>query len=415
MISGSASCFPNASQGMQMYPMAGEDIVSSSFEAAAGSGPEAHASSLLYNLSILKDKVHQVQSLVSILISPDQSHPESTSLAIASMGSLVQEIIATASSMLFVCQQMSLGTTSGNNNTADHQLNHHQHVRAVPDNGISQQPPNFSTDNFVGNMVQERVQGFYSSSETFSWYGDHSNNRNNNNNSSHIRSLRVVSNDDKLKRKELTELARRSKTIEGSQGISAKNCDIIELDAADLLAKYTHYCQVCGKGFKRDANLRMHMRAHGDEYKTSAALTNPMKNHNHEGSSTAVMGTKLMAKKYSCPQEGCRWNQKHPKFQPLKSMICMKNHYKRSHCPKMYVCKRCNRKQFSVLSDLRTHEKHCGDLKWQCSCGTTFSRKDKLLGHVALFVGHCPVDTNSLTKPGKFEQQSTSTMQLDDR
>ncbi|XWS52964.1 hypothetical protein CRYUN_Cryun11dG0117100 [Craigia yunnanensis] len=402
MISGSASCFPNASLGSQMYPVAAEDIVSSSLE-AAGSGPEAHSSSLLYTLSILKDKVHQVQSLVSILISPDQTHPESTSLAIASMGSLVQEIIITASSMIFVCQQMSLGTTSGNNSTTD-QL-HQQHV---PDNGICQ-PQNF-TDNCVGNIVQERGQGFYSSSETISWYDDHCNNRNNNNSN---RSLQV-SNDDKLERKELAKLTRRSKISEGSQRISAKNYDIVELGAADILAKYTHYCQVCSKGFKRDANLRMHMRAHGDEYKTSAALTNPMKNH--EGSTTAMgnCSTKLLPTKYSCPQEGCRWNQKHAKFQPLKSMICVKNHYKRSHCPKMYVCKRCNRKQFSVLSDLRTHEKHCGDLKWQCSCGTTFSRKDKLMGHVALFVGHSPAATNSLTKPGKLEHQAID-MQLDYR
>ncbi|XP_022732084.1 protein SENSITIVE TO PROTON RHIZOTOXICITY 2-like [Durio zibethinus] len=399
MISGAASCFPNASQGLPMYPVAAENIVSSSLE-AAGSGPEAHTGSLFYNLSILKDRVHQVQSLVSIIISPDQTHPESTSLAIASMGSLVQDIILTASSMIFVCQQMSLGTTLGNNSTTEL---HQQRVRVIPDNGISQQP-NFS-DNCVGSTVQERGQGFYfSTGQTTSWYGDHCNNHNNNNSNS-SRSLKVSSNG-KLERKEMTELPRRSEISEGSQGISAKNYDIIELDAADLLAKYTHYCQVCGKGFKRDANLRMHMRAHGDEYKTNAALTNPMKNN--EGSSNAMgnCSTKL-PKKYSCPHEGCRWNQKHAKFQPLKSMICVKNHYKRSHCPKMYVCKRCNRKQFSVLSDLRTHEKHCGDLKWQCSCGTTFSRKDKLMGHVALFVGHSPVlVTNSLTKQGKLEHQS---------
>ncbi|XVE79369.1 hypothetical protein DITRI_Ditri14bG0052800 [Diplodiscus trichospermus] len=314
------------------------------------------------------------------------------------MGSLVQEIIVAASSMIFVCQQMSLGTTSRNiNSTSDHLQLHQQHVRVIPDNGISQQQ-NFA-DNCVGNMVQERGQGFYSSSETISWYGDQCNNRNNINNNDDIK---------QRKRKGLAELNRRSKINDGSQGISAKNYDIVELDAADLLAKYTHYCQVCGKGFKRDANLRMHMRAHGDEYKTSAALTNPMKNS--EGSAT-VMGngsTKSLPKKYSCPHEGCRWNRKHAKFQPLKSMICVKNHYKRSHCPKIYVCKRCNRKQFSVLSDLRTHEKHCGDVKWQCSCGTTFSRKDKLMGHVALFVGHIPVATNSITKPGKLEHQATT-------
>ncbi|KAL0360118.1 UNVERIFIED_CONTAM: protein SENSITIVE TO PROTON RHIZOTOXICITY 1 [Sesamum radiatum] len=40
--------------------------------------------------------------------------------------------------------------------------------------------------------------------------------------------------------------------------------------------------------------------------------------------------------------------------------------------------------------DLKTHEKHCGRDKWLCSCGTTFSRKDKLFGHIALFQGHTP-------------------------
>ncbi|KAK8596206.1 hypothetical protein V6N13_000851 [Hibiscus sabdariffa] len=350
---------PDASQGVPMYPMADQDNINVSY---SGSGlDQALSSSLLCNLSVLKDKVHQVQSLVSILVSSDRVHPESTrSLAIANMGSLVQDIIVAASSMTVVCQQMSLGTISGNNNS--------------------------STDN----------GGFYpSTDQTFSWYDCNSND--------HNPSLQVGDDGKLKKRKELAEMVQRSEISEWSQGnISTTNYDIVELNVEDLLAKYTHYCHVCGKGFKRDANLRMHMRAHGDEYKTNAALVNPTRNHQGNCSTNSP-------KKYSCPHQGCRWNQKHAKFQPLKSMICVKNHYKRSHCPKMYVCKRCNQKQFSVLSDLRTHEKHCGDLKWQCSCGTTFSRKDKLMGHVALFVGHSPVGANVLPTQGKFENYAAAT------
>ncbi|KAE8691811.1 Zinc finger protein STAR3 [Hibiscus syriacus] len=354
----STSCFPNAPQGLPMYPMADQDNINVSFP---GSGlDQARSSSLLCNFSILKDKILQVESLVSILKSSDRVHPESNrSLAIASMGSLVQDIIIAASSMIVVCQQMSLGTISGNDNGRD-------------DNGMSKQL-NFSDD----------CEFYPSNDQISSWYD-------------------LNNNDDNRTSRESAEMIRRSKTSEGSQGnISDSNYDIVELEVDDLLAKYAHYCHVCGKGFKRDANLRMHMRAHGDEYKTNAALFNPMRGSNSGGGGNC-------SKKYSCPHEGCRWNQRHAKFQPLKSMICVKNHYKRSHCPKMYVCKRCKQKQFSMLSDLRTHEKHCGDLRWRCSCGTTFSRKDKLMGHVALFVGHSPVSVNVLPTQGKFENYANT-------
>uniref|UniRef100_A0A7I4CT82 C2H2-type domain-containing protein n=1 Tax=Physcomitrium patens TaxID=3218 RepID=A0A7I4CT82_PHYPA len=120
--------------------------------------------------------------------------------------------------------------------------------------------------------------------------------------------------------------------------------DLVEMDASEILAEHTHFCEICGKGFKRDTNLRMHMRGHGDEYKTSAALARPDK----DSPDTTV--TRL--RRYSCPCVGCKRNKKH---------------------------------------DLKTHEKHCGRDKWQCSCGTRFSRKDKLFGHIGLFAGHVPV------------------------
>ncbi|XBI75042.1 hypothetical protein VPH35_068468 [Triticum aestivum] len=94
---------------------------------------------------------------------------------------------------------------------------------------------------------------------------------------------------------------------------------------------------------------------------------------------------------YSCPYAGCKRNREHRDFQPLKTPVCVKNHYRRSHCDKSHVCCRCGVKRFSVLADLRTHEKHCGRDRWVCSCGVSFSRKDKLFAHVAIFDGgHTP-------------------------
>lgn len=366
----------------------------SSSSGAVLSQDQNHSTSLLYSLSVLKEKVHQAKSLVGVLIAPADHHqsqqqqlPESTTMgAMASMSNVIQEIIVTASSMMFTCQQMAL-VAPGNDTRSE---------------------PNFTIS--TAGRSNTRDAGFYPThDQTLDWFSTESYND--------CLPRDVISRSHRqVETKELPPRVQRNNALQVENPPPENSSyDIIELDAADLLAKYTHYCQVCGKGFKRDANLRMHMRAHGDEYKTSIALSNPLKNNNMNsamnvnGSSNAESSMKL-PRKYSCPQEGCRWNQKHAKFQPLKSMICVKNHYKRSHCPKMYVCKRCNRKQFSVLSDLRTHEKHCGDLRWQCSCGTTFSRKDKLMGHVALFVGHTPVMINSNfpIRHGRAESQAAA-------
>lgn len=305
--------------------------------------------SLLYNLSTIQDKVHQIQSLVSFfMISPNNNNQSSgsTPMAMANMGSLVQEIITAASSMLFTCQQLHIG--SNNNNDIDDDQNADTMVMEFSRQEID---PNhdFMQESTNLHGIQEKGEISFRD-QNLEWYG--------------------------TKTLNPKKDYRRSKPRSG-------NYEILELDVADLLAKYTHYCQICGKGFKRDANLRMHMRAHGDEYKTREALISPT-SHDKKGEYS------LKKHYYSCPQQGCRWNQRHEKFQPLKSVICAKNHYKRSHCPKMYMCRRCSVKHFSVLSDLRTHEKHCGDIKWVCSCGTRFSRKDKLMSHVSLFLGHSP-------------------------
>lgn len=168
--------------------------------------------------------------------------------------------------------------------------------------------------------------------------------------------------------------------------------EIVELDVMELTAEHSHTCRVCGKGFKRDANLRMHMRAHGDQFKTLQSLSKPnnLKTPNSYGRKT----------RFSCPYVGCNRNRKHKDFRPLKSAVCVKNHFKRSHCPKKFSCNRCKNKCFSVLSDLKSHMKHCAaeyeaKCKCVCSCGRKFAREDELFEHVAFYEGHMPASGNS--------------------
>ncbi|KAK4786496.1 hypothetical protein SAY86_003185 [Trapa natans] len=309
------------------------------------------------------------------------------------MGTLIQEIIFAASSMMFTCQQIA---GDCNNSSSGHDSSNNTHGAVVV---LSDQQPR---DNHMGGDVRGQSSLCYENG--LNWYNDCQNNNRppvttRGNNLDLIVDIRSTDNPNNknVETKRGSQRVRAASGGSSGQLMNPSYCcySIIELEAAELLAKYTHYCQICGKGFKRDANLRMHMRAHGDEYKSQIALTNPMKKRtgDEDAGRENINGYQVnkLPRKYSCPEEGCPWNQRHPKFQPLKSMICVKNHYKRRHCPKLYVCKRCNKKQFSVLSDLRTHEKNCMELRWRCSCGTTFSRKDKLMGHVALFVGHFPI------------------------
>ncbi|KAJ4917213.1 Protein SENSITIVE TO PROTON RHIZOTOXICITY 1 [Raphanus sativus] len=200
------------------------------------------------------------------------------------------------------------------------------------------------------------------------------------------------------------EMQNEDDAEEGGEDLPLGSYEIKQLEKEEILAPHTNFCTICGKGFKRDANLRMHMRGHGDEYKTPAALAKPTKE-------TLPGSEPMLIKRYSCPFPGCKRNKDHKKFQPLKTILCVKNHYKRTHCDKSFTCSRCHTKKFSVIADLKTHEKHCGKNKWLCSCGTTFSRKDKLFGHISLFQGHTPAIPLEETKPSvgaSYSQRGSS-------
>ncbi|CAI5468945.1 unnamed protein product [Closterium sp. Yama58-4] len=172
----------------------------------------------------------------------------------------------------------------------------------------------------------------------------------------------------------------------GAEGVRVGEWMVVEMRVAELTNDQMHFCDACGKGFKREANLRMHIKAHG-------RMT-----PNHPAASPPPLSSSLSPPvdpaqfRFSCPVAGCKRHREHVAFQPLKTVLCVRNHYRRSHCPKLLACSRCGgAKRFAVLADLRTHEKHCGLTSWTCSCGSRFSRKDKLMAHLVTFIGHSAV------------------------
>ncbi|OAY68707.1 Protein SENSITIVE TO PROTON RHIZOTOXICITY 1 [Ananas comosus] len=371
MIPGAtAPYFQHNHQNFQMF-----DGIDELLPPSTGGHVDGQAQNLMYNLSVLKDKIQQLQTLVGFLVAPSPARPEPAAVAVSGAEVVIQEIIGAASSMMYAFQQAELGSlgTSRGAIREEEMSPHNNHVKSAYDG--SSQATSEVIDHVLHNIDASGARkGLYTNV--------HEANYNCNNS---IMSPATKAPHQRVNGSSSTKNSDKGNSTEHEAGgiviVAGRGRPPGEIHA--------NYCQVCGKGSSGTRTWRMHMRAHGDRVQDQLCTHQTPEGGNCGKGAAADCA--LPQREGTRPARGVQVElEATRKFRPLKSIILREESLQEKPLPQDVRLQPLQREAVSVLSDLRTPKKHCGDTKWLCSCGTTFSRKDKLMGPWRFFVGHAP-------------------------
>uniref|UniRef100_A0A1D1XKK7 Zinc finger protein MAGPIE n=1 Tax=Anthurium amnicola TaxID=1678845 RepID=A0A1D1XKK7_9ARAE len=160
-------------------------------------------------------------------------------------------------------------------------------------------------------------------------------------------------------------------------GMPDPDAEVVALSPETLVATNRFVCEICGKGFRRDQNLRLHRREHNLPW-------------NLRGSS----GERPRKRVYVCPVPTCVYH--HP-ARALGDLTGIKKHFFRKHgVEKKYGCDSCSKK-YAVLSDWQAHVRMCS--------GTT--RGSGIDGSTPVFRRKRGASGGAIAKYGPSEQSST--------